>query len=140
MSAKHFSPPTPHQSSHILWLAVLGFFAGALNGLLGAAGGILLVTLLPTLDKSASYTSYTSNPKDLMVLSLCVMLPVTLVSFLLYWGQGHTPDLTLLSVITLPAIVGGWIGAYLMRKIPRNLLKKLFGTLVALAGMRMLLS
>ena len=137
MSAKHFSALASHKFPHILPLAVLGFFAGALNGLLGAAGGILLVTLLPVLDKSASYTA---NPKDLMVLSLCVMLPVTLVSFLLYWGQGHTPDLSLLSVITLPAIAGGWLGAYLMKKIPRNLLKKLFGILVALAGVRMLLS
>lgn len=123
-----------------IW-GVLGFGAGVLNGLLGAAGGILLISLLPHLPAPSLFRlpqALFDDPKDVMVTSLCVMLPVTVVSALLYLWQGHVVSLPILYAIARPAILGGLLGAFLMKKIPRNLLRKIFGLLVVLAGIRML--
>ncbi len=123
------------------WVAV-GFSAGLLNGLLGAAGGIVLVTLLPFLSPPAGSglsRGALTNSRDLLVTSLCVMLPVTALSAILYWLGGKTTDLRLAAVILLPAALGGLVGAYLLGRLPRSLLKRLFGLLVAISGIRMLL-
>ena len=130
---------------HILSLlpwAALGVGAGIINGLLGAAGGILLVSLLPYLSPPPYphlMSTRLDNPKDVLITSLCVMLPVTGVSVLLYALRGNTVDLPLTATVALPAAAGGLLGAYLMKKIPRNLLRKIFGGLVVVAGVRMLL-
>ena len=72
----------------LLWAAV-GLGAGFINGLLGAAGGILLVTALPYLP-TPSLLSVGANPygqagadrRDLFASALAVMLPVSAVSAL----------------------------------------------------------
>ena len=128
---------------NILPWVILGFLAGLINGLLGAAGGILLVTLLPYLAPPSASTSHLSpgcfaDNKNVMVTSLCVMLPITAVSAVLYWMRGNAIGLELSAIIALPAAAGGLLGAYLLGKIPRDLLRKLFGLLVAISGVRML--
>lgn len=123
------------------WIAV-GFSAGLLNGLLGAAGGIVLVTLLPLLPFPTGLglsRQGLTDSRDLLVTSLCVMLPVTALSATLYWMGGKSTDLNLAPLILIPAALGGLLGGYLLGKIPRNLLKKLFGLLVAVSGIRMLM-
>lgn len=122
------------------WM-IIGFFAGLLNGLLGAAGGILLVSLLPYLTPPARFhlrPNSFDDSRDLLATSLCVMLPVTVLSAALYWLGGKTTDTRLALAISLPAAAGGLAGAYLLGKIPRELLRKLFGLLVAVSGIRML--
>ena len=119
----------------------LGFSAGVINGLLGAAGGILLVSVLPYLSPPSTFQmprSCLEDSKDVMVTSLCVMLPITVVSAVLYWLRGNPIDLHLSAVIALPAAAGGLLGAYFLGKIPRGLLRKLFGLLVAVSGVRLL--
>ena len=122
---------------------ILGFLAGLINGLLGAAGGILLVSVLPYLTPPSALSTHLpsrcfADNKNVMVTSLCVMLPITLVSAILYGLRGNAVDLELSFVIALPAAAGGLLGAYLLGKIPRDLLRKLFGLLVAVSGVRML--
>ena len=55
--------------------AVGGFFAGALNGLLGAGGGMVVV---PLLDKAGL------PPKKSHATSVCVILPICIFSAVLY--------------------------------------------------------
>ncbi len=136
--SRSYASPLP---AILLWIAV-GFSAGLLNGLLGAAGGIVLVTLLPLLPAPTGLglsRSALTDSRDLLVTSLCVMLPVTALSATLYWVSGKSVDLELAPLILLPAALGGLAGGYLLGKIPRRLLKKLFGLLVAVSGIRMLM-
>lgn len=126
------------------WLpwGLTGFFAGLLNGLLGAAGGILLIFVLPHLPPPSGQEALSSalrDSRDLPAISLSVMLPVTALSLLLYWLGGNVADSVLAGVITIPAAAGGLLGAYLLGKLPRRFLQKLFGLLVAVAGIRMLM-
>lgn len=125
--------------------AFLGIGAGFLNGLLGAAGGVLLLTLLPhmpplpALDPAVSCDTPPEG-KAVFVTGLWVMLPVTVVSAVLYYLQGIGGSPLDALIITLPAALGGILGAMLLGKLPVGVLRGIFGGLVLLSGIRMLLS
>lgn len=124
--------------------ALTGVGAGLLNGLLGAAGGILLVAVLPHITPPAIL--YAPNlplgrfheRRDILATALAVMLPVSFVSGIFYWAGGIRPSPVLLASLLLPAAAGGLLGAMLLSKIPNRLLKKLFAAVVVIAGIRML--
>lgn len=124
--------------------ALMGLGAGLLNGLLGAAGGILLVALLPrvtppvTLYPPARPLGDLHERRDVLATALAVMLPVSAVSGMFYWLGGIRPSPALLLSLILPAAAGGLLGAKLLAKIPNDLLKKIFAAVVVIAGLRML--
>ena len=128
-----------------LWCALVGLSAGLLNGLLGAAGGILLVATLPRLTPPAAlYPS--AHPlgedherRDILAIALSVMLPVSAVSGIFYWVGGIRPSPTLLLSLVVPAALGGLVGARLLGRLPDRLLRKIFAAVVVIAGLRMLM-
>ncbi len=129
-------------------LTVLGFGAGVCNGLLGAAGGILLVAVLPRLTLPGQLSSpavAVGHPlgaslerRDILATALAVMLPVSAVSWLFYWLGGVPMELSTVIYLVLPAIAGGLLGAKLLGRIPDAVLRKLFAGLVVVSGLRML--
>jgi uncharacterized membrane protein YfcA len=127
-----------------LLLALTGVGAGLLNGLLGAAGGILLVAVLPRLTPPAKLyppsvkLGLYHERRDILATAMTVMLPVSAVSCVFYWLGGIRPEPTLLLLLILPAAAGGFLGAKLLGLLPDALLKKLFAALVVVAGARML--
>lgn len=127
-----------------LLLALTGMGAGLLNGLLGAAGGILLVAVLPHLTPPACLYPPTvklglyHERRDILATALTVMLPVSGVSGIFYWLNGICPSPTLLLLLILPAAAGGLLGAKLLGRLPDRVLKKLFAALVVISGIRML--
>ncbi len=129
------------QASFFLW-ALLGLGAGFLNGLLGAAGGILLVTLLPHMPPLLYGQAPISPPegRGVFVTGLWVMVPATVISALLYFTRGMSGTPSQALVILPTAAVGGLLGAVLLGKIPRRAFQRLFGLLVLFAGIRMMLS
>lgn len=142
------SPAAPSpKSAALAWAlcALSGTGAGLLNGLLGAAGGILLVLVLPRLTPpralypSALPLGARHERRDILATALSVMLPVSAVSGLFYWLGGIQPDPMLLLSLVLPAALGGLFGAYLLGKIPSRLLAKIFAALVVVSGIRMIL-
>ncbi len=129
-------------------LVLTGVAAGFCNGLLGAAGGVLLVLLLPRLTLPASlapdrtprpFSDGVLSRRDLLATSLAVMLPVSAVSGVIYWVGGIRPDGGTLSLLVLPSVVGGIIGARLLGKLREDLLRRLFALLLVISGVRMLL-
>lgn len=124
--------------------ALTGFAAGLLNGLLGAAGGILLVVALPRLTPPPSLyppacpLGKYHERRDILATAMTVMLPVSAISGAFYWLGGIRPSPALLLSLILPAAAGGLIGAKLLAVIPNHLLKKFFAAVVVIAGMRML--
>lgn len=130
--------------SFLLWAGV-GFGAGLINGLLGAAGGILLVAVLPALPSPPPPLSG-GNPfsrpgadrRDLLTTALAVMLPISAVSAIRYWRAGIRPDVTLLVSLLLPVAVGGFLGAVLLERTPQTLLRRIFAAVVLVSGLKML--
>lgn len=104
---------------------ILGFLAG-----LGVGGGSLLILWL-TLVLEMAYP-------QARVLNLSFFIPCAIISSLFRWKQG-----TLNLKKVLPAIIAGSIGAGLFSVLGRNLdmqlLKKLFGILLLLTGLRELI-
>lgn len=136
--------PTLQVAVSVIATALLGVAAGTVNGLLGAAGGILLVAVLPRLPIPAFLTVGTqplsahTDRRDIFATALCAMLPVSAVSAFLYWRGGIQTDPALLVTMILPAALGGLVGALLLEKIPRTLLRRLFALVVVISGLRML--
>lgn len=139
------SIPSPHRSG-LRWglCALVGLGAGLLNGLLGAAGGILLVALLPRLTPPAALyppgrpLGLELENRDTLASAMSVMLPVSAVSAGFYWLGGIRPSPVLLAALILPAAAGGFLGAKLLSRLPNRLLKRIFAALVTVAGLRML--
>ena len=133
--------------ARVVTVGLIGLGAGIINGLLGAAGGILLIYTLPFFLKEKMplpvpfYHGLTPpmEGRDRMATSLAVMLPVTVVSFISYWLSGVSPDLSILSWLAFPAALGGLCGAWLLGRIRADSLRKMFAVIVIVSGFRMLM-
>ena len=105
-----------------------GFLAGAVNGLLGAGGGILIVWAM-----AYALRGEASDARDFYANALCVMLPISALSCVRYAMRGNlTTDG--MSRYVLPALLGGFCGGLLLGKIKVGALKKLFSALVFYSG------
>ena len=100
----------------------LGFFSG-----LGIGGGSLLIlwfVLVVNLD-----------PQTARSINLLFFIPSALIASFFRWKQGTLPILKI-----LPAIVSGCISAFIFSLLGQNLnteiLKKLFGGLLIITGIR----
>lgn len=115
------------------FLAVLltGLGAGVVNGLLGTGGGILLLLIL---KRSLA-------PRDAFAASLVCILPLSVLSLLLYLCHGTVTASALLTEDTvfclLGALPGGLLGAYLLDRIKPSCAELLFAALLVFSGWRM---
>jgi len=114
-------------------LPLVGFCSGLLNGLLGAGGGIAIVYGLKYVRNEEDL-----DPRDVFANALCAMLPISVVSCILYAARG---DLTVegFGPYVLPALLGGVLGGLLLGKIHTKHLQKLFATLVVISGLLLLI-
>ena len=128
-------------SAYLPLLSLLGFSAGVANGLLGAAGGILLVVFLPIIIKNSRFSSSLKamESRDIFASAICVMLPITVISSIVYFLNGTQASIKDVVFLAIPASIGGFIGAILLGKISTGLLKKLFAVLVIISGLRMIM-
>lgn len=112
-----------------LTLTLTGILAGVANGFFGGGGGMLVVPLMIFLLKR--------EPKRAHATALLVILPLTIISGLIYavYGNFHFG-------VGLPAglgvIAGGVIGALLLKRINNAWLTKIFAVIILVAGVRLL--
>ena len=107
--------------------AMAGLGAGCVNGIFGAAGGMVLIPTLQLIGKV---------PEDhLFPMSVSVMLPVCVLSLYL-----SSPFSTLPWDETLPYRIGGGLGGIAAgiwgRKIPTLWLHRIFGIMILWGGIR----
>lgn len=106
-----------------------GIVVGTLNGMFGAGGGIVAVPLLRksgTSDKSAHASS------------LAIILPISLVSLSIYLINGRVAFGDGI-VYILPGVIGAVIGTFILSKISKKWLHRVFGALIIYAGIRLIL-
>lgn len=120
--------PSPLPRARLLGILLMGLLAGAINGLLGAGGGILIVYVLSITLRASS-----PDPRDLYANALCIMLPISAFSCLRYSLAGHLSTESF-SVYILPAVLGGFVGGFLLGKLKATVVKKLFAALVIYSG------
>jgi uncharacterized membrane protein YfcA len=102
--------------------AVLGFLSG-----IGVGGGSLLVLWLTLIAGVDTHTARCIN--------LMFFIPCALCSSIFRFKQGDIPLKKLIAPILLGAILAG-IFSYISTDMDTNLLRKIFGWLMILAGLR----
>ena len=110
-------------------IALAGICAGAVNGLFGAGGGMVLVPLLTWLSHL--------DDKEIFPASVSIILPICLISLSITFRQS-----SLSWNIALPYLAGSAIGGILAglfaKKIPTLWLHRLLGVLIIWGGIRYL--
>ena len=119
-----------NQNQHFQFGAALsGLLAGIVNGIFGGAGGMVLIPLLGLWTKA--------EPESIFPLSVCVMLPVCLVSL---WFTAQSDPLPWAEALPyfLGSTLGGILAGRLGQRVPTLWLHRIFGILLLWGGMRYL--
>ena len=123
------SPPTDRRAGWV-GLAVIGAVGGLLSGAFGVGGGILMVPLFVMFagmdQRRASATS------------LAAIVPTAIVGAITYFLSGEVALIPALFVAA-GGILGSWIGARLLRRLPLGWLRWMFIALLVAVAVRMLL-
>ncbi|MCL2362276.1 MAG: sulfite exporter TauE/SafE family protein [Defluviitaleaceae bacterium] len=113
------------------WNIPIGLITGLANGLFGAGGGTVLV---PALERFKPLETHKAHAT-----ALAVILPLTIVSGIIYvWGVDV--DWPAVGLVSAGGVVGGLIGAKLLRKLSAGWLNMIFGLFLAAGAIRMLFS
>ena len=110
--------------------ALSGAAAGFVNGFFGAGGGMVLVPLLIHAAKMEDKRAFSS--------SVCIILPLCLVSLAVYASNGLLPLREALPYL-LGGAVGGVLAGLLFRKVSARLLHLALGALILFGGVRLVL-
>ena len=102
-----------------------GTAVGVANGLFGGGGGMLAVPLLQQTGLEERQAHATA---------ILVILPISLVSFLLYFWKGFY-DFSVLIPTAVGVTAGGIIGSYLLGKLPIKIVHYTFTALQCIAGL-----
>jgi uncharacterized membrane protein YfcA len=115
---------------YLLKIITAGIATGFFNGLFGSGGGTIVVPamvfLLGVKDQKAHATA------------IAVILPLSIISSFIYF-RNNLIDWQLTLNVSLGGMIGGYIGAKLLSKIPDNILRKIFGISMIAAALRMVL-
>ncbi len=110
---------------------LIGVITGFVNGLFGSGGGSFLV---PSMQKFLKVEQYHAHAT-----AIAVILPLSIISTVVYYLKGiKSYNLPLIITVSLGGVVGGFIGAKCLKKIPKKLLSKIFGIFIIIAAVKML--
>lgn len=125
-------PAAPPERPRRWWaLLVVGLLGGLMSGLFGVGGGILMVPLLILLAGM--------NQKQAATTSLAAIIPAALVGSATYLAKDSV-DVAVAGIVAVGGIVGSYVGARLLRRIPIVWLRWLFIALLVAVAIRMVLT
>ncbi len=113
----------------ILIAIVGGIFIGFLNGFFGGGGGMIVVPMLVFLLKLTE--------KEAHATAIFIILPMCVASSIIYMLQQNVDYMQLMWAV-IGFVVGGIIGALLLKKINNKILRIIFSAIMVLAGVRLL--
>ena len=105
-----------------------GLLTGIINGFFGSGGGVIAVIMLKSGCKLEDKKAHATSVFVIMV--LCIF------SGFLYISQGEIKITDVLWYLP-GGIIGGVVGAKLLKKIKTDILKILFGIIMIYSGIRM---
>lgn len=106
-----------------------GLVVGAVNGLFGAGGGMLVVPILSYL--------YGLSAKKSHATAIMIILPLCMVSAVVYAIKGSY-DYSIFPATIVGVVAGGIAGALLLKKANNVALRYVFYFLMLLAGLKMI--
>jgi uncharacterized protein len=118
--------------SFLFLLIAIGIVTGAVAGMLGIGGAIIMIPALVFLAGLSQF--------DAQGTSLAVMLPpVGIIAAYNYYKVGHV-NLKIALILAATFLIGSYFGSKFALTLPQNVLKKVFAVLLILVAARMLLS
>ena len=108
---------------------ILGLIAGIICGLFGTGGGMILVPAFIYMLKI--------EPKKARATSLLCMLVMVIVSSIFYYKKNYI-EWKVGALCAIGGIVGGYLGAKILKKVPDYVLKIAFTIFIAYYSFRML--
>ena len=108
---------------------ILGLIAGIICGLFGTGGGMILVPAFIYMLKI--------KPKKARATSLFCMLVMVVISSVFYYKNNYI-DWKIGTLCAIGGIVGGYLGAKILKKMPDYMLKIAFTIFIAYYSFRML--
>lgn len=108
--------------------SIIGTMAGILNGLFGSGGGTIVV---PAMIHYLNIDDHKAHAT-----AVAIILPLTVVSSFFYIYNSYI-DWSLVIKTAIGGIIGGYIGAKLLKVLPDKYLRKIFGLFMIFASIRM---
>jgi uncharacterized membrane protein YfcA len=113
----------------ILLLILIGLVAGALGGMIGLGGGIILIPALILIMKMDQQTAQGT--------SIAIMLPpIGLFAVYNYYKAGYV-NTKYAMIIAVAFMVGGYFGSMLALKLSPDIMRKIFSVLLVLIALKM---
>ena len=109
---------------------MVGLLSGALSGLIGVGGGIIIV---PALILILGYSQQQAQGTSLGLL----LLPVGLLAVWNYYKKGYI-DVKVVLIMSIAFVVGGWLGSKLALNISQTSLKRVFALVLVAIATKML--
>ena len=110
--------------------SVLGFLCGLLNGMFGSGGGTVAV---PCLEKSGL------APQKAHASSVALIFVLSLFTAVIYFFQGRL-DFALAWEYTPYGLIGAVAGSILLKKVPNDILRRIFGAIILISAVRIIVS
>lgn len=110
-------------------VGIIGLVAGLFNGLFGSGGGIIVVPAMIHLLHVEEHDAHAT--------AIAVILPLSILSILVYFKNNYF-DWNMVWKVGMGSVVGAGIGAFLLPRIPVEMLGKIFAVFMILAGLRMI--
>lgn len=110
---------------------LIGLVAGIASGFFGIGGGLVMV---PALVYFFQFTQHQAQGTSLAVLTL----PVVILGALRYYKEGNV-NVYMALFIAISFVLGAYLGASIVTKIPSLTLKRIFGILLLFFSIRMIL-
>ncbi len=112
-----------------LYGVITGAVAGFINGLFGGGGGMIVVPMLTRFLRK--------NTKPAHATAILIILPLSIISGIFYSSFGNI-DFKIALPVGIGVVVGGIIGALLLKKLSSKIVVMIFSVVMAVAGIKML--
>ncbi len=110
-------------------IVLMSFSAGAVGGLFGTGGGILIVYLFSRIYQNSPEV----DRRDIFAMTVVTVALISLSSLFSYMKSGAVGTSDILPTV-IPALVGGLTGAFLLDRVDLRLLNRIFAILIVYAG------
>ena len=114
----------------VLKLIGIGFITGIINGLFGSGGGTIVVPALVFLVGIEDFKAHAT--------AISIILPLSIISTIIYL-KSNVIKLDISLMVTLGGLIGSFIGAKFLKKIPNIILRKIFGIVIIITALRMII-
>lgn len=113
------------------WLLLLiGFISGISSGLFGAGGGVIIVLMMTMLLQQEQHIAQAT--------AISITFTASIVSCIIYFMHGNL-QWQLIIPVAIGSVLGGYVGAKIMKKISAKHLKRFFGIFMIISGIRMMM-